>query len=203
MLFFKRRKPGDQRSRKKPRENNRQEMKSLGKDKATNQKKIIENRRSINKRSGLYQKLPESKRNTLNRIIDILDEEDIREDKLKEEDKRRDDRYTCKVSEFVYVNLVIKDNSQKIRTYDLKVKDCTQNGLGILITPKDASLIENVNIGDQLKNVTFKSPWRVTSIDGIITHKTKLKGDYYKNRESYIIGLKSTEPIRKYRPSYQ
>lgn len=199
MVLIKHRKPSGRRSSG----NNHLEMKSLGKGRATNQRKTIKSRGLINRESGLYHKLPESKKDKLNRIIDVLDEKDIREEKVIEGDKRRDDRYTCKVSEFVYVNLAIKDNSQKIRSYDLKVKDCTQNGLGIVIPLKDTNLIENINVGDHLKYVTFSSPWRVTSIEGIITHKTKLKGDYYKNRESYIIGLKSTEPIRKYKPSYQ
>jgi hypothetical protein len=156
-----------------------------------------ERRDYLDRKAGIYYKLPEHKKNAVNKIIEILDKEENTVD----DEKRRDDRYVCKGSEFVHVNFALKDGAQKVRVYDLKVNDCAQNGLGIVITAKDAGLIKNMGIGDQLKNITFFSPWKVDSIDGIITHKTRIKGDY--NKETYIIGLKSSEPLKKYKPGFQ
>lgn len=195
MLFFDRRKQKNRRSRKNRRKDGVSEYEGHEKRKAKDRRSGAERRDPKDRRSDAYHRLPEDKRDSINRTIEIM----IKEESIEEFEKRKEDRYLCKASELAHVNIVIKEGSGKSHVYDLKVKDCSKGGIGIEITMKNFNLIKSVDIGDQLQNVSFFSPWAVMKIDGTVAHKTIIQGD--NESDLYILGLKSEETIENYRPT--
>jgi hypothetical protein len=90
------------------------------------------------------------------------------------------------------------EDPEKSKLYSLKVKDCSEGGLGILIKNKDFNLLNRLRVGDVLQNVLFFSPWAEMKVEAMVTHKTKIeKGE---NAGSYIVGLKSKDTIKNYKP---
>ena len=119
--------------------------------------------------------------------------EDIRE-------KRKSDRFVYDNPRSVYVELKVRKSLEKAELYDLEVKDCSREGLGMLITRKDFDLLHVLKKGDKLKNMSFFATWSVFKIDGTVKHKTKIEEGEYKG--CYILGIKSQEIISNCSPEY-
>ena len=54
----------------------------------------------------------------------------------------------------------------------MKVNDCSNYGLGMLITQEDFDLLRMLQEGDKLQNIAFFSTWTVNKLDGVVRHKT-------------------------------
>jgi hypothetical protein len=115
-------------------------------------------------------------------------------------EKRKSDRFVYEIPESVYAELKVRKESEKKELYDLKVKDCSQDGLGMLITQKDFDLLNVLKKGDTIQDILFFATWSVFKIDGTVQHKTKIEEGEYKG--CYILGIKSRDIISNCRPEY-
>ena len=115
-------------------------------------------------------------------------------------EKRKTDRLVYEIPESVYVELKVRKEPEKKEFYDLKVKDCSKHGLGILITQKDFDLLSVLKKGDTIQDISFFATWSVFNIDGTVQHKTKIEEGEYKG--CYILGIKSQDIISNCRPEY-
>lgn len=115
-------------------------------------------------------------------------------------EKRKTDRLVYEISESVYVELKVRKEPEKKEFYDLKVKDCSKHGLGILITQKDFDLLSVLKKGDTIQDISFFAKWSVFNIDGTVQHKTKIEEGEFKG--CYILGIKSQDIISNCRPEY-
>ena len=141
--------------------------------------------------------MSEEKRDAIDRIVEFLARDESGETQAGTE-KPRKDRYVCKRSEFTHVQIKIGEDPEKSKLYSLKVKDCSEGGLGILIKNKDFSLLNRLRVGDVLQSVLFFSPWAEMNVAAVVTHKTRIeKGE---DVGSYIIGLKSKDTIKNFKP---
>ena len=143
-----------------------------------------ERRSDVGRNSGIYYEMSDKQNNNVDTKQSVI--------------KRKEDRYSYKASEFTYVELRIGEKPENLKMYTLKVKDCSSDGLGILITKKDFNLIQKIREGDRIQNVSFFSPWSLVNTDVTVTHKTKIERGEYK--DCYIIGLKSEKIIENYSP---
>jgi hypothetical protein len=115
-------------------------------------------------------------------------------------EKRKTDRFVYEIPESVYVELKVRKEPEKKEFYDLKVKDCSRHGLGMLITQKDFGLLNVLKKGDTIQDISFFATWSVFKIDGTVQHKTKIEEGEYKG--CYILGIKSQDVISNCRPEY-
>jgi len=115
-------------------------------------------------------------------------------------EKRKSDRFVYEIPESVYVELKVTKEPEKKELYDLKVTDCSRNGLGMLITQKNFDLLHVLKKGDELNDMSFFATWSVFQIDGTVQHKTRIDEGEYKG--CYILGIKAHDSISNCRPEY-
>ena len=109
------------------------------------------------------------------------------------QEKRTEQRAVYAAKESAFVELKIVGRPESGRMYDLKVNDCSKNGLGMLVTQKQFDLLNILDEGDTLKDISFFAPWKVFKVDGTVRHKTRIEQGAYKG--CYILGIKSHNPI--------
>lgn len=88
-------------------------------------------------------------------------------------DKRREKRYVYDMPEMVSVEFRLDKGPDKV--YSLNVYDSSAYGLGILVTERDFDLLEILNPGDEIKDITFYATSAMIKVDGIVRHKTLIK----------------------------
>lgn len=114
------------------------------------------------------------------------------------EEKRKKDRFNYGIPEFIYAEFRMGKGSTQEKAYNLKILDCSQYGLGMVITQKDFDLLDMLNEGDELKEISFFATWTVLTVDGTVRHKTKIEEGKYES--CYLIGIESQELIENFKP---
>jgi hypothetical protein len=112
---------------------------------------------------------------------------------LEIEEKRREERFEFKRPEFISAEFRIESDSKSNKFYELNVLDCSKYGLGMIARKKDFGLLQKIDIGDELKDITLYATWTRIIVNGVVRHKTKLLEGKFKG--SYIIGIESPDII--------
>ena len=110
------------------------------------------------------------------------------------EEKRKEERVECKRPEFITAEFRIGLGSKNSKLYELNVIDSSKNGLGIVTDKKNSDLIEKINPGDTLQDITLYATWARITVNGTVRHKTKLANGEF--RGGYIIGIESPDIIQ-------
>ena len=113
--------------------------------------------------------------------------------------QRREDRFTYKRPEFIFVEFRLGEGSKKKKVYTLNVIDGSRHGLGILITQKDFDLLRDIKPGVKLHNMKFFASWAMIKVDGIVKKITKIKDGEYKG--CYLLGIESKDIIEGHKPN--
>lgn len=109
------------------------------------------------------------------------------------QEKRREDRFTFEMPEFVSVEFSVKRGLQQGKVYTLNGLDCSRHGVGLLVTQKDFDLLRILGPGDNLEDITFYPTWATIRPDRIVRHKTRIGEGEYKG--CYILGIESRDLI--------
>ncbi len=117
---------------------------------------------------------------------------------MENEENRREERFKYNLPEFVYVEFKLGKTPKKEKVYDLKVMDYSRNGLGMVVTQKDSELLQMVDEGDELQDITFCASWTMIKVDGTVRHKSKIEDGKYK--DCYILGIESPDIIDSCKP---
>jgi len=113
-------------------------------------------------------------------------------------EKRREERIVYEQPEFISVEFSLGKKSKENKLYKFNVINCSNHGLGIIITPKYFDLLKKINVGEKLEDITFYATWTMISVNGTVRHKTKINEGKYKG--SYILGIESPEIIESCKP---
>ena len=113
-------------------------------------------------------------------------------------ERRREKRFTYDIPEMVSVEFKIEKEKGKPRSYELNVYDCSQHGLGLLITEKDFALLNILEIGDEIKEITFYATAAIIKVQGTVRHKSKIREGKYEG--CYILGIESPDIIEGWKP---
>jgi hypothetical protein len=135
------------------------------------------------------------------KMIDIMGQynhKDVQGDVIGNEKNRRWERFQYKLSESVYIEFKLGEKPKEGKVYDLKVMDYSRNGLGIVVTQKKSELLQLIDEGDKLKDITFCAPWTMIKIDGTVRHKSKIEEGKYK--DCYLLGIESPDIIDSCKP---
>lgn len=117
---------------------------------------------------------------------------------MEDKDKRKEDRFNYEIPEFVYAEFKMGKGSTQEKIYNLKISDGSQYGLGMVVTQKDFDLLEMLNEGDELKEISFFATWTVLTVDGTVRHITKIEEGKYEG--CYLIGIESQDLIENFKP---
>ena len=113
-------------------------------------------------------------------------------------EKRSEKRYNYQIPEFVYAEFRVGKGPEKDKVYDLKVMNLSKYGLTMVITPRDFDLLQILNEGDTLQNMSFFTKSDVIKLDGTVRHITEIKEGKYKG--CYYLGIESLDIIENYKP---
>ena len=110
-------------------------------------------------------------------------------------EQRREKRHVYDVPEMVSVEFRLEKGPDKV--YSLNVFDSSRHGLGILVTEADSALMEILELGDEIKDITYYATSAMIKVDGIVRHKTPIKEGKYEG--CYILGIESPDIIESYK----
>ena len=110
---------------------------------------------------------------------------------------RRKDRFKYESPDMVFAEF--KAGKAPEKQYSLKVMDCSEHGLGMLITQKDFELLHLIEAGDDLLDVLYFAAWSVFKVHGTVRHKTKIGAGRYEG--CYLLGVESPVIIDDCQPA--
>jgi hypothetical protein len=108
-------------------------------------------------------------------------------------ERRTRRRSNDEIPEFISVVLTSKKGSKKDKNYELAVVDYSTNGVGILVSEKDSELVELVQEGDRLQDITLFASHTMVKVDGTVRHKSKQQGE--QGKDSYVLGIEFDETL--------
>ena len=107
------------------------------------------------------------------------------------ETDRGRERYSYDRPDAVYVKFKVEKGPEKGRVRVLNVFDSTKGGLALLITRKDSDLLEILDEGDRILDLTFFGMGARIKGDGRVKHMTKLKEGKFKG--CYVLGVEAPD----------
>jgi hypothetical protein len=114
------------------------------------------------------------------------------------EENRKEERIRYQIPEFVYVEFKLGKKHKEEKVYNLKVMDCSNNGLSMVVTKKDFDLLQKVDEGEKLKDMTFFATWAMINVDGTVRHKSKIEDGKYKG--CFMLGIETPDIIDSCKP---
>ncbi|RLB73494.1 MAG: hypothetical protein DRH03_03165 [Deltaproteobacteria bacterium] len=109
--------------------------------------------------------------------------------------KRRDYRIVTKLSDFAYVEFLMEMPTGIGKYFRLNVINYSNHGIGILVLEKDFDLMELLESGNTIKNVTFSASWAMITLDVTVRHISKMASGSYAG--AYLVGVETCEMIMK------
>ena len=109
-------------------------------------------------------------------------------------ERRRRDRTGEGIPDFMHVVVNLKDDSQEEKTFKLEVFDRTEFGVGILVRNEDAEVLERIEVGEKLRDITLYGSYTIMKVKGTVRHKTKrdVDGDKF-----HVVGVEFDEPLKE------
>ena len=122
-------------------------------------------------------------------VVSFPESIDIRE-------KRRRDRRGDEIPDFVSVVVKVKDESRKDRTYELEIFDCTAYGVGMLVRDKHIDILDKIEVGDNLRDITLYGAYAIVKVKGTARHKSQrsIEGDDF-----HVVGIEFDEPLKDFK----
>jgi hypothetical protein len=112
-------------------------------------------------------------------------------------DRRTDGRNAIGTDQeplFAYAKLTIRISGSQEKSYELRVFDVSENGVGLLVSEEQSDLLERTGIGDRLEAVELYAPWTMVRVNGTVRHKSRLReGEGY-----YLLGIQLDEKLEHY-----
>jgi hypothetical protein len=114
-------------------------------------------------------------------------------------DRRTADRYEIdRVPSPLFVNakVTVQTETCREKSYDLKVFDISENGVGVLIGEEAQEAFEEMCLGKRLEVIELLAAWTTIKVSGTIKHKSRLNEGKYSGR--YLIGIQLDEKLEHY-----
>jgi len=115
--------------------------------------------------------------------------------RLELQEKRKEDRYKVKFPKFITAVLKLWQDTENPKSYELRVLDYSYHGFGLLILEENFELLEILEPGDELEDITLFSESALIQLEGTVRHKTKIKDKYDENVGCYVLGIESNHKI--------
>jgi hypothetical protein len=113
-------------------------------------------------------------------------------------DRRRHSRYevdTSKAPLFVNARLTVRTGALPNRSYDLKVFDLSENGVGVLLGEDMQGLLREIDFGCRLEEVELLAPWTTVKLAGTVRHKSRVHEGKYGG--CCVLGIQLDENLER------
>jgi hypothetical protein len=104
--------------------------------------------------------------------------------------RRRHNRYERGTSEaplFLDARLVVKTGDGREKSYDLKIFDISERGVGVLVGEDMQDLLQAIDIGYRIEEFELLAAWMTIKVSGTVKHKSKITEGKYTGY--YLVGI--------------
>jgi hypothetical protein len=105
--------------------------------------------------------------------------------------EREKERFTFERPEFTLVEFRIDRAPNRYEVWKLNLLDSSREGLAILVTPDDFDLLNVINEGDILKDLSFFGVGAQIKSNGIVRHITAIREGRFKG--CYSLGVEARD----------
>jgi len=113
--------------------------------------------------------------------------------------RRRHNRYergTSQAPLFVDARLSLKTPDGKEKSYDPKVFDISEQGVGILVGEDAPELLQALDMGYRIEEFELMAAWMTIKVSGTVRHKSRITEGKYTGQ--YLIGIQLDERLELY-----
>ena len=103
------------------------------------------------------------------------------------EEQRSAKRIDYEIPDFVSAEFSFGKKEKDGKLYELNVMNCSNYGLGLILTKNDFDLLEKLKVGDHINDMSFFASWSMVKVSGIVKHITKIDKGPYENHQ--LVGL--------------
>jgi hypothetical protein len=121
-------------------------------------------------------------------VVSFPESIDVRE-------KRRRDRRGDQIPEFVSIVVKLEDESRKAKSYELEIFDCTAYGVGILVRNKYMEILDRIEVGEKLRDVTLYGAHTIVKVEGTVRHKSKRSTE---GEDFHVVGVEFDDPLKDF-----
>lgn len=102
-------------------------------------------------------------------------------------ERRREERIIIELLDLLSAEFEIGNGVGIGKLWHLSVRDCSEHGLGLLVSENDYELLQILDPGDKIKDMVLYTEWAMTRVDAIVRHITKIEWGTYIGQ--YILGV--------------
>ena len=114
-------------------------------------------------------------------------------------DRRKLDRHKIdrvQAPLFAHARLTIMTSSLKEKSYDLKVFEISEKGVGVFVGEETQELLEEMYLGKRLEGIDLLASWTTIKVSGTVKHKSGI--DTGKYRGFHLVGIQLDEELEHY-----
>ena len=113
--------------------------------------------------------------------------------------RRRHNRYERGTSEaplFLDARLTVKDSHGQDKSYDLKVFDISERGVGIIVGEEMQELLQGMDVGYRVEELELLAAWMTIKVSGTVRHKSKINEGKYTGH--YLVGIQLDDKLEHF-----
>lgn len=108
----------------------------------------------------------------------------------------RHERGTSEAPLFLDARVIVKIGDGQMKSYDLKVFDISERGVGILVGEEMQDFLQAVDIGDKLEEIELLAAWMTIKVSGTVRHKSKINEGKYTGH--YLVGIQLDDKLEHF-----
>lgn len=110
------------------------------------------------------------------------------------DERRGEVRSNISPPDIISAQFVIEKGPYAGNILKLNVRDCSEHGLGLLVTENDFIMLKHMKPGEKIRHMTLYAEWALLIVDVEIHHISKISTGTYKG--FHLLGVKSNQLIR-------
>jgi hypothetical protein len=113
-------------------------------------------------------------------------------------DRRRNKRNAIGTEQpplFVHAKVAMRKSGSRKESYELRVFDVSEKGVGLLVGQELSGLLERIEIGDRLE-LELYAPWTMVKVDGTVRHMSRMREGEYSSY--HLLGIELAEKLEHY-----
>ena len=128
----------------------------------------------------------EARETDANIVMDIVE-------MLEQKNGHRQERDVSIRPQLISAELLLADKDGKEESLLVRLKDSSEHGFGILITPKEYARLDKIKSGDTINDIIFYAGWAMVRTQSAVKKVTRIKAG--KDKGQYFVEIESDDIV--------